>query len=63
MYSYFTVLLQPQFFQECLYKYHAVQYTLGETDREKILLSTDVNWHCESSKDVSNYILCVTLCS
>ena len=50
--SYFIVLLQPhmQFFQECLYKYHTVQYTLGEKDREKILLSTDVNWHCESSK-------------
>lgn len=40
-----------QFSQECLYKYRTAQYTLGEKDREKMYLSTDVYWHCESSKD------------
>lgn len=38
-----------KFTQECLYKYHTVQYTFGEKDREKIYFSTDVYWHCESS--------------
>ena len=40
-----------QFTQECLYKYRTVQHTLGEKDRETISFSTDVHWHCESSKD------------
>ena len=49
-----VLLLQIQFTQECLYKYRTVQYTLGEKDREKFIFSTDLNWHCESSKNVLN---------
>ena len=59
---YYMTLLQPQFFQECLYKYRTVQYTLGEKDREKIILSTDVNWHCESSKDVIHIQAIILIC-
>ena len=33
-----------------MYKYQAAQYNYGEKEREVLSLSTDVNWHCESSK-------------
>ena len=33
-----------------MYKYQAEQSNYGEEEREVLFLSTDVNWHCESSK-------------
>lgn len=34
-----------------MYKYSTTQYNYGEKEREVLTFSTDVNWHCESSKD------------
>ena len=41
-----------QFTQECVYKYNTAQYSFGEEDRETLIFSTDIYWHCESSKDL-----------
>ena len=34
-----------------MYQYDTAQYNFGEEDRETLIFSTDVHWHCESSKD------------
>ena len=48
MYSMTTYVMQ--FTQECVYRYSTAQYSFGEEEREKLFFSTDVHWHCESSK-------------
>ena len=47
-----------QFTQECVYRFSTAQYSFGEKDREKLLFTTDVHWHCESSKGL---YLCTVL--
>ena len=44
------IMITMQFTQECVYKYNTAQYSFGEEEREKLFFSTDVHWHCESSK-------------
>ena len=61
-YDYFYIM---QFTQECVYRYSTAQYSFGEEEREKLFFSTDVHWHCESSKGLyivlaGNY---VAICS
>ena len=45
------MIIDLQFTQECVYQYHTAQHNFGEEDRETLFFSTDVYWHCESSKD------------
>ena len=49
-YDYFVYIMQ--FTQECVYQFSTAQYSFDEKEREKIFFSTDVHWHCESSKDL-----------
>ena len=39
-----------------------MQSSFGEEEREKIFFSTDVHWHCESSKDLCNDLNGISIC-